>query len=460
MHTSPRITPSAHPPLSLLSAAAITLTALALFTGCKQHADDDDHDHDHPAATTPPAPGNTSHAHESHDDHDDHEHSSGGAAAHTDEVTLTPDAIERANIRLAPAQLHQLHPTVNTPARVAFNAEAMAHVGSPLRGRAVEVKVKLGDFISHGQELVIVESAELGEAQADFLQKRAAAHAAGPAAELAKSAWERAKGLYEQSQGVSLTEVQRRELEYKSAAAAVSAAQSSALSAQQRLRLMGMSPEEIQSLTSSGELVPRYAIKAPIQGQVVQREITLGELVSPDRDSLLVLADTRTLWVLADVPESQLIALRAGAKAWITSGSRIGEDTQRFEGAVAFIAPLVDPTTRTAQVRIELSASSFPLKPGMFAQAELSLALHDDSAITQILAVPDEAIQTIEGGPAVFVPVPSEPNTFAARPVTIGKRVGTLIPITSGLTPGESIVISGTFILKAELGKGSAAHEH
>jgi cobalt-zinc-cadmium efflux system membrane fusion protein len=143
-----------------------------------------------------------------------------GAAEHTDEVKLTAEAVERYGVKAEAAQLWVLKPTVVTPARVAFNTEAMAHVGSPLRGRAVEVKVRLGDMVKAGQELVIIESPELGEAQADYLQKKTAVQTAGPAVDLSKIAWERAKGLYEQSQGISLTEVQRREAEYKAAIAA------------------------------------------------------------------------------------------------------------------------------------------------------------------------------------------------------------------------------------------------
>ena len=77
-----------------------------------------------------------------------------------------------------------------------------------------------------------------------------------------------------------------------------------------------------------------------------------------------------------------------------------------------------------------------------------------------MVAVPDVAVQTVEGGPAIFVPVEGEPNTFAKRAVTIGKPVGGLVPIHSGLVEGERFVAAGTFILKADLGKGSAAHEH
>jgi cobalt-zinc-cadmium efflux system membrane fusion protein len=77
-----------------------------------------------------------------------------------------------------------------------------------------------------------------------------------------------------------------------------------------------------------------------------------------------------------------------------------------------------------------------------------------------VLAVPEEAVQTVEGGPAVFVPVEGEENTFAKRAITVGPAIGGVRPITSGLKEGDRIVVSGTFILKAELGKGEASHEH
>lgn len=449
-----------NPRLSRLLQLTPALAAMSMIVlgGCKKHAEGDGHDHDSSAKQS------SAHGKEA----DEHGQNHGeGEEAHADEVKLTGDAVERYGIKVEPAQLWALRPTTTTPARVAFNTEAMAHVGSPLRGRIAEVKVRLGDSVTAGQELLIIESPELGEAQADLLQKRIAAETAGPTVELARVSWERGKALYEQSQGLSLTEVQQREAQYTVAVAGQKSADAAAAAAANRLQLLGMSQDQIQSLVKTGQISPRFSIKAAIDGTVVQRDATLGELVSPDSESLLVLADTHTLWVLADVPEAKLPGLVVGNKAWVTLGSQTlandeGAKPPMFEGAISFIAPLIDPTTRTAQVRIEVpvgAAGGATLKPGMFAQAEIVLHTGEAEPTPQV-AVPDEAIQTVEGGPAIFVPVSGEPNTYAKRAVTIGSQIGGLIPIWSGLVEGEQFVSKGTFILKAELGKGSAAHEH
>ena len=290
----PRTTPST---LRLTGLAA--LLTLAALTGCKKHPPGDAHAH----AEGPQTPG--------HDPHEGHDHA--GHDEHTDEVTLTADAVARYGVKVEAAQLWALAPTFTAPARVGFNTEAMAHVGSPLRGRAVEIHVRVGDSVKRGDPLLVVESPELGEAQADYFQKRSAAQSSAPAVELSRLAWERARGLYEQSQGISLTEVQKREAEHKSALAAQKAAEAAVIGSENRLHLLGMTQPAIEELSRTGEIAPRHTLHAPIDGRVVQREITLGELVSPDREALMVLADTSTLWVLADIPESRVHEAAIGA---------------------------------------------------------------------------------------------------------------------------------------------------
>jgi cobalt-zinc-cadmium efflux system membrane fusion protein len=380
-------------------------------------------------------------------DHKESEHD-----AHHDEVKLNPEAIVRHGIRIEAVTRRPLTPILVTPARVSYNTEGMAHVGAVLRGRVVELKVRKGDTVQRGDELLVIESPELGEAQSDFLQKRTALAVAGPSVDLAKNAYERAKSLYEGSQGITLTDLQKRENDYKVAQGVLQAAQSARTAAENKLHLLGMTQETVEALIQSTEIRPRYAIRAPIDGQVIEREVTLGELVSPEKEALLVLADIKTLWVIADVPEARIAEVSIGAPAHVLV-SAVG--SVPLAGRVSFIDPALDPNTRSARVRIDVQTKGAAIRPGMFAQAEITL----DQRADPVVAIPDDALQTVEGAPAVFVPVPGEEHTFARRRVTVGKPVAGWLPVLSGVREGDLIVTSGSFILKADLGKTEAAHE-
>lgn len=381
----------------------------------------------------------------------DHEHHD----ARTDEVTLTPEAIERHGVRVAAAEKLVLARSFVAPARIAFNTDAMAHVGSSVTGRIAELRVKLGDAVARGDVLAVVDSPELGEAQSDFLMKKSAADTARPAVQFARDAYDRARQLLDQTQGIALSEVQKREADLRAAEGALRAAEASATAAENKLHLYGMSQEDVIRLLNTGEIVPQYRVLAPISGQVVEREVTLGELVRPDRDALLIIADRSTLWVLADVPESRLGDVARGGNARVNVAAL---KNRTIDGNVAYIAPALDPNTRSARVRVEVSGGPAVLLPGMFAQVTLLPAAGTSG--DAVLAVPEEAVQIVEGGPAVFVPVEGEPNTFARRSVTVGRPTGGMVQVMSGLEAGEKLVVSGSFILKAELGKSGAAHEH
>lgn len=377
------------------------------------------------------------------------------ADAHADEVKLTPEAIKQYGVNVQKASRVPLEVTFSAPARASFNTDAMAHVGSAVTGRASDLKIKLGDVVKKGDVLVIVDSPELGEAQSDYLLKRTAVDTARPAVQLAKDAYDRAKQLLDQSQGIALAEVQKREAEWRTAEGNLRAAEATATAAENKLHLYGMSQNDVATLVKTGEIVPRYQVVAPISGQVVEREVTLGELVRPDRDALLVIADLSTVWVIADVPEARIGDVGVGSTARVRIAALKG---RVLEGSVTYIAPALDPNTRSAKVRIEVKDDTGTLRPGMFAQATLMPA--QSEGVEKVLAIPEEAVQTVEGGPAVFVPVEGEPNTFAKRSVQVGPVIGGMVQVYSGLEEGNDVVISGSFILKAELGKAGAAHEH
>jgi cobalt-zinc-cadmium efflux system membrane fusion protein len=371
-------------------------------------------------------------------------------AEHSDEVTLTPQAIEQSRIRLETARKQVLTETFVVPGRVSYNTEAMAHVGTPVEGRVVEIKVRLGDVVRAGDELFVVDSPALGEAQSDFLQRRTQTRVAQSALELAQTASERAARLLD-GKGISLGEFQKREGEFKTAQGALLAAQAALTAAENKLHLWSMGLSDIEQLAARSEIRPRYVVRAPIAGAVVEREATLGEIVGPDRETLLVLADLTTLWILADVPESLLHRVAVGSRADATVDAI---PARAFEGRVTYIAPALDKATRTVQVRVEVADGHTALKPCMFAHVQLTLANPQERKAEAVLAVPEAAVQIVEGGPAVFVEVEGEPNTFAKQAVVVGPAVGRMVPVLSGLEEGKRFVSEGTFVLKAELAKG------
>jgi cobalt-zinc-cadmium efflux system membrane fusion protein len=392
-------------------------------------------------------------------DHGDEGHEAGEEEAegeHADEVTLAADAVEKYGIRIAPAARQLLLPTFVAPAKVAFNAESMAHVGTQITGRIIELRVNLGDEVKKGDPLLVIQSPEWGQSQSEYLQQLTAARTAAPSVDIARASYENIKRLYDETKGAALNEVRTREGELKVAEAALQAAESAVLAAESRLRQLGMEDEAIAALAASGKTDPRFTIYAPIEGQVVEREVTLGELVDPQQESLLVLADLSTLWILADVPEARGRDVAVGASVSVSSTSTDGPN---LDGSVTFISPSLDQATRTLPVRIVVQNDGGTLRPGTFARAEIAVA-RPGNASEPVLAVPEAAIQTVEGRTAVFVAVEGEANTFAARPITAGKMVGGMVPVLSGLAEGEPVVVAGSFLLKADLGKSSAEHQH
>jgi cobalt-zinc-cadmium efflux system membrane fusion protein len=368
------------------------------------------------------------------------------------EVKLSKEAVEENEVKAEPVGKRVLVPTFEAPGRVAFDAEAMARIGAPLAGRVAEFKAKLGDAVHHGDALLVVESPDLGEAQSDYLQKRTALDAATAAVEPAKVAYERGKQLYDQNQGIALSELQKREAELKAARAGVRAAEAAAAGARNKLSLRGMDDAAVEALEKTGALTPRYVVRTPIDGQVIQCDVTLGQLVAPDKELALTVADMSRVWVLADVPEAEYARLKSGAKAVVTVAALPDE---RFEGVVKYIAPALDAASRTAQARVEVNNEHGLLRPGMFARCRIAEPAAATTA-EPVLAVPDEAVQRVEDETVVFVPVEGKEGEFAKREVKVGEAVGGWVPVREGLREGESVVTHGAEILKAQLAKPAA----
>ncbi|MCC6546861.1 efflux RND transporter periplasmic adaptor subunit [Candidatus Sumerlaeota bacterium] len=443
-------------------------------------------------------------AEEAGHDHDDaHDHGAEEPSAHdhghSDEVKITQEAAKLFGITMNSVSVHALNEVISVPARVAYNEEQVAHINSPVSGRIAELSARLGDEVRKGDVLAVIASPELGEAESALLQHRSLVDAAHSTLEIAKGAFERAEEL-RKTNSISVSDFFTRQGEVKKAESDVKIAEANFTASRNRLIVLGQGEEDIEHIVGANAVSGRFELRAPINGRVIQRDATLGEVVGPDKDLAFVIADLSTLWVIAEVPERSVHRVAIGAKGIISSSL----DTAGVDGVVTYVSPDISARTRTAQVRLVAAESHedhgsddhegagaehahsaheghdhdheahsqekeeasenhtvtrehVVLRPGMFAQVQLETSGGTTNAA--VIAVEEAAIQTVEGGDVVFVPA-DEPDTYKPQPVRIGTRVGDLVPVLSGLKEGDKYVATGSFILKAELAKEGVAHEH
>jgi cobalt-zinc-cadmium efflux system membrane fusion protein len=281
----------------------------------------------------------------------------------------------------------------------------------------------LGAFVNKGETLAVIDSQELGHAQSEFL-------AASARVGVAEKSFERAWTLLD-GKVIGTGEFQRREGEYL-------AHRAEAQAAEDRLRLFGLTDEDIARLTHARSIQSHVPITAPFDGTVIARHATVGEFAEPST-SLFTVADLSVLWGIAEIPERDLARIKKGLPATIVV-SPYPDDI--FSGKVTYIADTLDPASRTAKVRVEIDNGRRKLKPEMFATVTIQ-----GEVTEQILSVPEQAIQRENDQPIVFV---SKDGGFEKRRVALGPKRDRYYPVLSGLESGEMIVTRGAFTLKSE----------
>ena len=195
-----------------------------------------------------------------------------------------------------------------------------------------------------------------------------------------------------------------------------------------------------------------FDVTAPYDGTVVERHAARGEVVGP-ADQHFTVADLRRLWIELDEYERDLYRVEQGDPVEVSTPAW---PDRTFEGRVVYLGDIIAPERRTVRTRVELPNEDRALKPGMFATARIG-----GDGGPMVVAVPRDAVQTVEGVTSVWVPG-DEPGEFVAWPVEIGESLpGGLVAVSMGLSPGEPLVIEGAFSLKSELAKGEfGGHGH
>ena len=201
---------------------------------------------------------------------------------------------------------------------------------------------------------------------------------------------------------------------------------------------------DVLGLVQTPELLGRpLELKAPINGIIIERKASMGELVGKEKE-IFTISDPADLWVIAEIKERDIGAVKTGQDASFTVLAFPGE---MFHGKLVRIGNQVEPESRTLEVRIEVNNTDGRLKPGMFADVEITTTVFQD-----IIVIPDTALQTDEDNQIVFVAL--EGNKFQKRAVKIGLEPRGRAQVVEGLKAGEKIVTEGSFILKSEMLKG------
>lgn len=304
-------------------------------------------------------------------------------------------------------------------ARVAYDENHTARVSSPITGRVTRILVQPGDRVVAGQTLVLLDAPDFASAGADVAKSRADL-------QLKQKAHARAGELF------NAEVIARKEFE----AAESDLRQSEAEHNRARMRMRNLEPNSSEATDG------RYALRAPIAGIVAERTVNPGSEVRPDAPNpLFVITDPAHLWVIVDLPERNMGALRPGQGVDVEVDAYPG---QRFPARVAAIGEVLDPATRRVQVRCVLDNPRRLLKPEMYARvtplAESRLKLP---------RIRNSALLTV--GLYSFIFVEKAPGIFEKRQVTLGLQGRSESYVKQGLAGGERVVTVGALLLNSEL---------
>ncbi len=305
-----------------------------------------------------------------------------------------------------------------------FNQNRLVSVFTPYQGRIISASLNVGDAVEKDQVLFTIDSPDLLAAESTLI-------AAAGALVLQSKTLTRTKTLLKIG-GISQQQVDQTTADQQSAEGALKAARDA-------VRMYGKTPEEIDKIIQDRLADPRLVIKSPLKGYVTARAAVPGQLVQPGvAPAPFVVADTTTMWMVANVVESDAAALRVGQEVTASVSAYPG---RTFAGTVTVLGPSVDPTTRRLFVRSEIADPEHLLRAGMFA----NFVIRTGNPVSS-LSVPQSAVVR-EGDGTTICWVTKDFRRFTRRPVTIGIRQGDFVQILSGLQPDETVIGDGAVFL-------------
>ena len=368
--------------------------------------------------------------------------SGAGGAQANDTVKIAAEEQRRAGIQLAYVVVERVPQSLSVAGQVQMDEQHTSHLGTLADGRITEVKVLPGTPVRRGEVLGTLHSHMVHETVGALLQAYAAADRLRGAVVFSKQAQDRYHHLYS-IQAASLEEQQRSDQDRLQAEKMLADAEATVHMEREHLsELLQVSPESLNpGNLYDRELIP---IRSPIDGVILARNVSVGQVVSTGFDAFDI-SNLSTVWVTAAVNQQDLSLIHKGAAAEVVTS---GFPDQVFSGTVGMLGDMLDPQTRTVPVRVVVPNPGTRLRPGMFASAHIAEPKTRDA-----IFIPEEAMQDINGMKVVFVTRDSQ--TFKAVTVTLGTLSEGKAEIINGLQPGDKIVVSGAFMVKSEMLKGT-----
>lgn len=204
---------------------------------------------------------------------------------------------------------------------------------------------------------------------------------------------------------------------------------------------------EVLAVVESNESLQAYEVKAPIGGTIIAKEVTTGEF-APEGKVLFTIADLGTVWADLNVPPRDFTALRIGQRAIVETG----EGVVKAQGTIIYLSPFGAATTQTLLARVEVENANGEWKPGLFVTGEVLVA--ENQVATAVKA---SALQTFRDWDVVFL---NEGNVFQAVPVELGRRDAEWVEVVVGVALGQRYAAANSFVVKADIGKSGASHDH
>ncbi len=352
-------------------------------------------------------------------------------------VTLSGEKLKIAGIEVMRVTRAAIPVPLTATAAIELNADRTSKVSSRVGGRIVRLEVSRGDRVKAGQPLCFIDTVELDQMWSEYKKNKGRY-------ELAIRNLKREEALFEKNVAPEKDVLKARQ--------ELSETEADLTLARERFRLLGIDVQVVESRKdgdSGGR--PLIPIVSLVGGVVIEKTVTQGEVVSPEK-LLFTVADLATLWVIVDVYERDMGRIETGAAVHVSTNAF---PNRTFTGRISYVGDVVDDATRTVKARVTIDNRNGLLKPGMF--ATVSIEPGKDNEGEKVVAMPEESI-LIEGT-SRYAFIRINENTFRKQELTVGRVLGKKREILEGLKDGDLLVTKGAFAVKSEYKKDALRAE-